>query len=136
MAGILHVPGPIAVHLAVKNLSPAFNVGVNKAKFLSAASNLEAANFGSLVVLDDISASTHVFIKKEPSTIQYLLQSQENQDLCSIEEYHQRYTSPCPSTVKQTIEDKVKERGLVPAASFLPRMRSMKELKKMNPDYF
>ena len=121
MAGILLVPGPIAVHRAVKNMSPTFNLAVNKSKFLHAASELQNANFGSLHLVQDISVHSHVFVKKELEFVKQLLALKENSDLCEPEEYAQRYLMPSPATVMQCMIDKVIEMGLVSASSFAPR---------------
>lgn len=121
MAGILLVHGPIAVHKAVKNMSQAFNLAVNKAKFLSAAKQLQDADLGLLVVLEKITSNTHAFIKKEPREIRPKLQMQENLDLCTLEEYEQRFWTQAPTTVTAVVKEKVIEMGLVPASNFLPR---------------
>ena len=98
MSGILLTQGPVSIHKSVKNLSPAFKVGLSKAKFLTAANHLVQANLGTLIVLDAISRTSHVFIKKPPAEVKGILELKENQDLCSIEDYESRFhmvTSYC-----------------------------------------
>ena len=133
MAGILLVPGPIAVHRAVKNMSPTFNLAVNKSKFLHAARELQNANFGSLHLIQDISVHSHVFVKKELGVAKQLLTLEENTDLCDPEEYAQRYLMPSPSTVMQCMVDKVIKMGLVPASSFAPRPEKKSKLQRSKP---
>ena len=117
MAGILLVQGPMAVHKAVKNMSQAFNLAVNKAKYLSAATQLQDAGFGTLVVLSQISANTHAFIKKEPKEIEHLLQ--QNTDLCSLLEYNQRYWTQAPTTITTAMKDQVIKMGLLSTSNFV-----------------
>ena len=118
MAGVLLAPGPVSTRLTVKNMSPAFKLAVSKAKFMSAANQLQSTNFGSLILLEQISSQAHVFVKCPPSEASYLLQLDEHRDLCTLEEYSQRYAMPTPMSVTLKMQQCMIERGLVPAESF------------------
>ena len=111
MSGILLAPGPIATRLNVKNMSPAFQLGVSKAKFMLAANQLQDAGLGSLVVLDKISSKAYVFVKKPPGEMRALLESEEH--LCNIEEYEDRYNMPTPASVTQRMKACLIEKGLL-----------------------
>lgn len=113
MAAVLLAPGPVSTHKSVKNLSPAFKVGLSKAKFMVAATQVAAANFGSLLVMDQLSSSSHVFIKKPSFEVREILELKENSDLCTIEEYEQRYEYPLPTTVTMKMRMCLVEQGLL-----------------------
>lgn len=97
MSGILLTPGPISTRKAVKSLSSVFNLSVTKTKFEAAAKNLVTANLGTN--LSDLGSkhSFTIFLKKKPDEIREFLQLPENADLCSIEEYIERYHLKTPS---------------------------------------
>ena len=111
---VLLAAGPVSTHLTVKNMSTAFNMGVSKAKFLSAAQQLEKANLGRVVILDKISRSAHVFVKKPPAEAQAILVLPDNDDLCTSEEYAKRYNASMPSTITTKMRECLQELRLLP----------------------
>ena len=115
-SGLLLSPGPVSVLQAVRGLSGVFHNAVTKQKFLMAASKLEAANLGSLVVLEVISRQCHVFVKKPPSEeVEAVVNSE---DLCSYGEYVQQYMVASSKAISEKIKQHVVLMGLVPAEVF------------------
>ncbi len=100
MAGILLLPGPVATRIAVKQSSRTFLFAVNKSKFETAASNLQALNLGLLVYLEGKSSA--VFVKKLPSEIGPILAREECRDLCNLYEYTQRFNMMSPKSITNT----------------------------------
>ena len=118
MSGILLAAGPVSTRITVKNLSPAFNLAVNKTKFLAAAKQLEVCNLGNLFLLEDISRTTHVFIKRQPVEVEGILLQPCNQDLCMPKEYEQRFHANAPTTITDQMKKCLVRRGLVLADAF------------------
>ncbi len=118
MSGVLLAPGPVSTHLSVKGLSPTFNLAISKAKFMAAANQLQAANLGSLVVLDNISRSAHVFVKKPPEEVRGQLQ-----DFATDEEYSDRFSLPPASTVNMKMQEELVRLGYVPEAHFINKAK-------------
>ncbi len=118
MTAVLLSAGPVSSHLTTRNMSSSFKVAVNKARFLSAANQLEAAGFGSLVILDSISHSAHVFVKKTAAEVAAVLQTPEHSGMCSVEEYEQRFNLPTPSYITEKMQDTLVQMGLVPQQYF------------------
>ncbi len=116
MAGILLTPGPVSSYTGVQSLSRIFRVSVNKARFLVAAGRLQSDNLGSLVVLDSISKTSHVFIKKPPADIVHELEA--NSDLCTMQEYKFKFGLPPPAPITLNMQHALVEKGLVPAVYF------------------
>ena len=119
MTAILLVPGPIATHLNVKNMSPAFRLGVSKSKFMSAATQLQSSGLGSIVVLR-ISAQAHVFVKRPPHEMSSLLELDEYRGLCSEPEYMERFSLPMPASVTPKMKQCLVELGIIPQELFSP----------------
>lgn len=118
MSGILLTPGPVCTHTGVQSLSRIFRNSINKAKFLLAANRLQSANLGSVVILEKISKSCHVFVKRSPVDIRQYLDTDENGDLCSVEEYAQKFELPPPAPITLKIQHELVEIGLVAAEDF------------------
>ena len=114
-SGVLLSPGPVSVLQAVQGLSGVFHNAVTKQKFLTAASKLQAANLGSLVVLEGISRQCHVFVKKPPAEVEAVINSE---DLCSYGEYVQQYMVASSKAISEKIKQHVVLMGLVPAEVF------------------
>ena len=114
MSGILLAQGPVSIHKSVKNLSRAFQVGLSKAKFLTAANHLVQANLGTLIVLGAISRTCHVFVKKTPAEVKCTLELKENQDLCSIEDYESRFHMVTSYCITPAMKQQLVAAGLVP----------------------
>ena len=121
MTAVLLAAGPVSSHLTTRNMSSSFKVAVNKARFLSAANQLEAAGFGKLLILDSISRSAHVFVKRTASEIAGLLQMPEYSGMCSVEEYDQRFNMPTPSYITDKMQEALIQQGLVPQQYFKQR---------------
>ena len=90
---------------------------------MSAANQLETSGLGSLVVLNSISSSAHIFVKKTPIEIAPALQSPENASLCSLDEYEARFTMPPPSYINEKIQMALVLQGLVPREHFKEKNR-------------
>ena len=114
MTAVLLAPGPIATHLNVKNMSSAFQIGVTKAKFMSAANQLQASGLGYLIVLEKISSQAHVFVKKTPHEMSVLLQSDAIRTVSAfdIQEYEDRFNMPSPASVTAKMKQCLVELGL------------------------
>ena len=123
MAGILLTPGPVCTHTGVQSLSRMFRYSINKAKFLFAANKLQSADLGTLMVVERISKSCHVFVKKTPDDIRADLLSPKNNDLCTPDEYEQRFNLPPPAPITLKIQNSLVELGIVPAGSFKQQER-------------
>lgn len=120
MTAVLLTPGPISTRLTVKNMSPAFRLGVSKSKFMNAANQLQSAGLGSLVLLDKISAQAHMFVKKPPHEMRVLLESDEHTQLnCTEEEYAHRYHSSLPASVTYRMKESLVEMGILSQQAFM-----------------
>ena len=118
MAGILHIPGPIATKITVKGLSRVFNNSVNIPKFVAAAKKLQDMGLGTLTS-SSAQKLGDVFIKASPEEVRPILQMRENADLCTPLEYERRYRRRPPSTVSDKLKGKLVQLGLVPEHLFL-----------------
>ena len=117
MTAVLLTPGPISTRLTTRNMSKTFKIAVTKQKFHVAANQLQAANLGALVQLHS-GSKLHVFIKKTPQEVVDLLAMDKNSDLCTVEEYKQRFVMPTPASFKPPMQDYLVNQGLVPAEYF------------------
>ena len=113
MAGILLSAGPVATQISVKRTSHVFVFSVNKGRFESAAQKLEAANFGTFGFLKG--NQTGFFLKKKPEEVCHLLLMNENADLCTLEEYFERFHLNPPASITPNIKASLVNQGLVPA---------------------
>ena len=118
MSGVLLTPGPVSTHKALKNLSMAFNVAVTKSKFISACNRLQASNLGFLVQVDNKNRQAQVFVKRPPEEVQIILESGENSDLTSYQEYSQRFALPPSAAVTPPIKEKLVQMGMVKPEHF------------------
>ena len=128
---ILLSPGPVSSRLTTRSMSSAFQVAIKKANFMSAASQLQANGLGTLVVLSSISSGAHVFVKKTPAEMALALQAPENVDLCSIEEFEERFNMPPPAYINERIQEGLVREGLVPQEHFKERRRPTKKPSSM-----
>ncbi len=110
---ILLSPGPVANHLTTRSLNAAFKVAVNKARFKTAAVQLETDGFGSLIVLTGISSSTQVFVKKLPSEVARLLETTDHGSMCSLAEYEQRFNLETPAYINDKMQVELVKQGFV-----------------------
>ena len=88
-------------------------MGVSKSKFLSAASQLEEANLGTVVVLERVSRSSHVFVKKSLDEAAAILTLPENVGYCTVEEYAMRFQMSMPTTITSKMRICLIDRGLL-----------------------
>lgn len=115
MTGILLAPGPVAIHKSVMGLSRIFNVAVTKTKYVSAANKLQSLNFG---VLTNVGGKQHIFVKRQTSEVQGLLQMKEHCDLATVIEYEQRYNSQPSAAITTKIQESLVTQGLIPPGVF------------------
>ena len=54
-----------------------------------------------------------MFIKKTPQEIAGLLLMEENADLCTIEDYMERFVLPPPFSIKEGLQNELISQGLV-----------------------
>ena len=113
MAGILLSAGPVSTQISVKRTSHVFVFSVNKSRFEAAARKLETANFGTFGFLKG--NQTGFFLKKRPEEVGHLLQMNDNADLCTSEEYSERFHLNPPASITPKIKTSLVNQGLVPA---------------------
>ena len=115
MAGILLTCGPVSTQEAVKKTGSIFKFTVTKAKFETAANKLQAEDLGVLV-----QSSRGIFIKKAPGEIHDILLKERNSDLCTPQEYDDRYCMPAPGSITINMRRKLIEQSLVAESLLLP----------------
>ena len=121
MAGILMTAGPVSTHNAFKGLSRVFNMAITKAKYVAACDKLVAANLGTLVVLENISQQSHVFVKKLPSEARGILEKDGySLYMCTAEDYEQRFSMPSSLKITPRIKKTLVELGMVSEHLFAP----------------
>ncbi len=98
MTGLLLSPGPVCNLRVIQSMSAVFMSAVNKSKFLQAASRLESASLGSVVV---VPKGGHMFVKRSPEEMSALLLLKENQELCTIDEFQYRFNLPLPPNIEK-----------------------------------
>ena len=118
MGGILLTLGPVTTLSSVQRLSTIFNTAVRKARFMSAANQLQEANLGSFA---EGFGGSGVFIKKPPEEAMPFLMLPENQDLCNPEEYAERYNKPPSCVITHKLQATLIQQGLVPPDHFKTR---------------
>ncbi len=109
MTGILLSPGPVSSFQVIRNMSRTFRSSVNKSKFLVAANRLASASLGSIVQV----LNGHVFVKRIPQDMDVYLQRQENQDLCTSQEFKCRFGLPTPKVIGGQARERLIHMGLV-----------------------
>ena len=112
MASILLTSGPITTLRVVSSLSKFHKT--SKEQFQQAAEDLKAANLGELfeVKLGKVGGTpTKVFVKKHPAEVEEALQ--ENEDLCTIEQYKGRYEQAPSKSIPLKLRSKLVEMGVV-----------------------
>ncbi len=117
-AGILLTAGPVSTHTAFKSQSRVFNMSINKAKYLGAAQKLQDLGLGTLVVLENISCNTKVFVKKMPSEVRPIMEANPSMFLFSPMDYEKRFYMPPSKTLSNKIQKHLVESGLVPQQLF------------------
>ncbi len=113
---ILLSPGPVANHLTTRSMSSSFKIAVTKPKFMAAARQLQDEGMGFLVVLDAISSSTDVFVKRSPKEMEPLIQPFSDQ--FTLEEYEYQYRLAPFSYINQLMQNLLVQMGYVQAEDF------------------
>ena len=114
MAGILLTLGPVTTLSSVQRLSTIFNTAVRKSRYVVAAKQLESAQLGKFIE----GYGSGVFIKKPPAEAAPFLLQPGTQDLCTPDEYADRYNKPPSSGIKSKLQETLVQQGLVPAELF------------------
>ena len=123
MAGALLLNGPVVTMESLKKSSSVFLLAVNLSKFEAASNKLQALNLGSLRYLRG--NKFPVFVKKTPSDIAPYLTQGECEDLCSLEEYTERFNLPAPNSITRNprapnLVETIVSMGLVAPELFQP----------------
>ncbi|XP_072016030.1 uncharacterized protein [Amphiura filiformis] len=117
MSVILLTKGPVCNFTAIQTNGPPSVRRIGKSLFLRAAHALEAANLGTLVkVFGGGNRPNEVFIKKLPSDVGQGLE--ENEDLCSLEDYTVKFYMPSPSRIRQALRDQLIQQDFVKEEHF------------------
>ena len=90
-----------------------FHNSVNKDRFLSVATKLQEAGFGSLQTDLRFNIRCNVFLKRSPEEVWSMLERKENKDLCTPEEYALRFSLPLPSSMSRTVQENLVRAGLI-----------------------
>ena len=93
---------------------------------MSAANQLQDAQLGKLVVLEGVGKSL-IFIKKEPAQARDLLMLSQNSDLCTPEEYEERFSKPPSCVITEKLMTNLISLGHVPAEHFKTKVKAQKE---------
>ena len=119
MSGILLTPGPVVNFSSMRSTRRVFLHSVNKSKFDNAGNKLKAANLGNFISVQyQNKMKLSVFLKKHPDEIREDLKSEENKDLCSIEEYSAKYFSPSPAGINDRLKRILVSLGLLSQDAF------------------
>ena len=121
MAAILLTSGPVSTHKAARKLKKYLS-SINISQFIKAATNLERLGLGSLVsMMTAGSRPCHVFVKKRPEEVRAVLM--DNADLCSVEDYEDRYHNPLPAAISPPQVTRLIELGFVTVDQINPAVR-------------
>ena len=111
MAAILKTASPVVAHRSV-NARWAFLSMLSSKQFIEAADQLVQEHFGTLKSLPgDGVRTTQIFIKTHPDSVREAIAA--NPDLCTLEEYTQKYNRPLPKVIKGNKREKIISMGLV-----------------------
>ena len=105
MSGLLLTAGPISTVDSVKKSSRIFLFSISKSKFETAASRLQALDLGTLKHLSGKHRHSAVFVKRLPSDVEPILVLDECQDLCTIEEYTERFERRPPGSITPSLQN-------------------------------
>ena len=98
MEAILKLPGPVATPRAVKATRRCFLHNLLTNNFIEAAEELEKANLGKVVTLQNKGGiPLKIFLKKPPVEAQQVLGV--NPDLCQFEMYSMQYAKGSPKSI-------------------------------------
>ncbi|XP_072016041.1 uncharacterized protein [Amphiura filiformis] len=107
MAAILLIKGPVATDKAIKRYGPAFLRHSTVKQFIRAATSLQHAGFGSLM---KIPRGVEVFVKRFPNEVIPALEA--NADLCTFEEFSQRFYLQPPGCITRSFGEKLISLGI------------------------
>ena len=113
MAAILQIKGPVVTPQVPKSSWRFLNM-MKTDQFEKAARELETLNLGTLVNLKPSGMrGMVVFVKKPPQEVIAALR--ENEDLCPLDYYEQRYYAPVSKIVKLRVRSELLQMGILSA---------------------
>ena len=114
------LPGPVATPKAVKSTRRYFRHHLKTDDFITAAEELEKANFGRLMVIRMRSqggTSLKIFLKKPPVEVEHVIGA--NPDLCTFEDYCMYYAKGSPKSISFPLRAKIVAMKLVAQDHFM-----------------
>ena len=115
MAAILLTAGPVSTSRAV-NVNWKFLL-ITSRQFKEAAIELEKLGFGSVVTLGTRGRAQDVFVKKQPSEVELVVES--NLDLCSHDVYNARFNCRPSKVIGWNVRAALVAKGLVSKKQFM-----------------
>ena len=110
MAAILKTASPVVAHRSVNARWPFLSMLSSK-QFVDAADQLMKEHFGTLQSLPgDGTRAAQIFVKTHPDSVHEAIAA--NPDLCTLEEYTNKYTRPLPKVIKGNKREKIISMGL------------------------
>ncbi|XP_072016043.1 uncharacterized protein [Amphiura filiformis] len=106
MSAILLSKGPVVTPSAIQKNGPHYLRHVSKKQFMNAATKLHQMNLGILVNL-----TSAVFVKKTP--VEAKLMEEHYKDLCTMDQYIDRYFQPLPRIISSFLREKLVAMGLM-----------------------
>ncbi len=98
MSSILRTRSPLSTYPNFCRQGPTgLRRTVTRDQYLSAANNLEALGLGCTLTITKMNRKCVVFVKKRPDEVEAILKS--NEDLCSTEEYANRFGLAIPADI-------------------------------------
>ena len=111
MAAILQAKGPIVNRQVVRG-GWRFLRHLKSQPYLSACSQLQILDFGSEITLN----TSQFFLKRPPDQVASILA--EYPELCSLDDYTERYSMPTPAVIAEKVRLKLINSGKVPPDLF------------------
>ena len=111
---LLRTPGPVCTFLASTNSGPRQLRKISREIYDEACYSLQADNLADVVHLTTMPGTgrtTTILVKKSPDLVRDILQA--NPDLCSMDVYQQKYTSPLPLKITDFIRRKLVAHGCI-----------------------
>ena len=109
MAAILKTASPVVAHRTVNARWPFLSMLSSK-QFVEAADQLVQKHFGTLQNLQGMGRPAQIFIKTHPDSVHEAIAA--NPDICTLEEYTERYDRPLPKVIKGSKREKIISMGL------------------------
>ena len=120
MEAILLLPGPVASPKAVKSTRRYFRHHLKTDDFITAAEELEKADFGRLVVVPmrtQGGRNVKIFLKKPPVEVEHVFGA--NPDLCTFQDYCMHYAKGSPKSISFLLRAKLVAMKLVTQDHFM-----------------